>query len=255
MFLLALPTSASIAVVIIAASLFSTALYFVVHPFWAKDLSDDTQNTANLVAVRLGVVYAIVIGMMFTNVRMEHQQMVQAVENEASALTSFYRAIERTDDKNALKIHDHLIAYIEFIVNEQWPALRHASTYPEERFIKGAKNKLKPVWEYVEAKEKEVGHKNLSRLLYQVEHYHTIRLYDFKGNVLPLFWYIATFGCFATLVTLCVLPPNFRRCTLVSLYSSMVAVVLLGIFVMSHPYSTAAGVEPNLFKWMLGGPP
>jgi len=35
------------------------------------------------------------------------------------------------------------------------------------------------------------------------------------------------------------------------LYSSMVAIVLLGIFVLTHPYSVAAGVEPSIFKWLL----
>jgi hypothetical protein len=31
----------------------------------------------------------------------------------------------------------------------------------------------------------------------------------------------------------------------------MVAIVLLGIFILTHPYSVAAGVEPSVFKWLL----
>ena len=78
-----------------------------------------------------------------------------------------------------------------------------------------------------------------------------MRLFDTKGNLLPLFWYIAIFGYLATLVTLYTSPPSFRRCTLVSPYSSMVAIVLLGIYILSHPYSVAAGFEPSIFKLLL----
>jgi hypothetical protein len=110
---------------------------------------------------------------------------------------------------------------------------------------------LDRIWDYVIKTEQKSGASNFSRLLDQVEHYRVIRLFDIKGNLLPLFWYIAIFGYLASLITLYVSPPTFRRCTLVSLYSSMVALVLLGIFILSHPYSTAAGIEPDVFKWLL----
>jgi hypothetical protein len=44
---------------------------------------------------------------------------------------------------------------------------------------------------------------------------------------------------------------DLKRCLLVSLYSSMVAVVLLGIFILTHPYSYAAGVKPDVFPLLL----
>jgi len=47
--------------------------------------------------------------------------------------------------------------------------------------------------------------------------------------------------------------PTLRRYTLVSLYGSMVAVVLLGVFILTHPYSSAAGVSPDVFQWLLEG--
>ena len=76
MFLLNLPTPVSVFITLIIAIGLSTILYYVVHPFWAKELSEDTKKTAELVAMRVGVVYAVVIGMMFANVRIEHFQMI-----------------------------------------------------------------------------------------------------------------------------------------------------------------------------------
>jgi hypothetical protein len=251
LFLLSLPTPVSVALSIILATAISIALYYVIHPFWAKDRSEETKKTAEVVAMRLGVVYAVVIGMMFANVRMEHFQMVDAIESEASALIRLYQAIEKQGGEETKAIQRDLIGYIRFIVDDQWPALREARAFPENANFSGGGQKLKPVWDYVAKTEAKTGNQNFRRLLDQVEHYHILRLFDKKGNLLPLFWYIAIFGYFATLFTLYVYPPNFCRYTLVSFYSSMVAIVLLGIFILSHPYSVAAGVEPNIFKWLL----
>lgn len=253
-FLLTLPTSLAVILTVIAATAISIALYYLIHPFWSKELSEDTKKTAEVVATRIGVVYAIVIGMMFANVRIEHFQMIQAIESEASALIRLNRAIERLGGEETKTIHDNLTDYIKFIVDEQWPALREARSYPEGGAVSGGGQKIKPIWDYVSKIERETGDQNLRRLLDQVEHYHILRLFDKKGNLLPLFWYIAGFGYIATLVTLYVHPPNFRRYTLVALYSSMVAIVLLGIFILTHPYSVAAGVEPSIFKWLLEVP-
>lgn len=239
---------------VIVATIISIALYYLIHPFWGKELSDDTKKTAEVVATRIGVVYAIVIGMMFANVRIEHFQMIEAIESEASALIRLHNALERRGGDDTAAIRENLTDYIRFIVDEQWPAIREARTYPDSEAVTGGRQKMKPVWDYVYKIEGETGDQSLRRLLDQVEHFHILRLFDKKGNLLPLFWYIAGFGYIATLFTLYIFPPNLRRYTLVSLYSSMVAVVLLGIFILSHPYSVAAGVEPSVFKWLLEVP-
>jgi hypothetical protein len=251
-FLLNLPTPLAVILTVIVATIIAIALYYLIHPFWADDLSEETKKTAEVVATRIGVVYAIVIGMMFANVRIEHFQMIDAIESEASALIRIYKALERHDAESAEAIRDNLTDYIRFLVDEQWTALREARTYPDNEAIAGGGEKIKPVWDYVSQMESDTGDQTLRRLLDQVEHYHILRLFDKKGNLLPLFWYIAIFGYFATLFMLYVYPPSFRRYTLVSLYSSMVAIVLLGILILSHPYSVAAGLEPSIFKWLLG---
>jgi hypothetical protein len=60
MFLLNLPTPVSVLIAIVLATAFSIALFYIVHPFWAREPSEDTKKTADM---RLGVVYAVVIGM------------------------------------------------------------------------------------------------------------------------------------------------------------------------------------------------
>jgi len=254
MFLLNLPTVMSMVIVILASTLFSIALHFIVHPFWSRETTEDTKKTADNVAMRIGVVYAVVIGMMLANVRVEHVQMVQAIESEASALVRLYNSIGRKPEPGNEEIRKNILEYVQFIVNEQWPALRAARAQPRNRNL-GGRIQLDAIWHYVGQVEPHTGGGDLSALVDELEHYRALRLFDTKGNLLPIFWFIALFGYVASLLPLYVYAPNLRRCTLIALYSGVMSIVLLGIFILSHPYSAAAGVEPDIFRRLLAAAP
>jgi hypothetical protein len=250
MYLLSLPLFMSIAIAITGASLFSVVLYHLVHLCWGRGISPETKKTADVVARQIGVIHAVVIGMMFTSVRVEYNQMIVAIESEASALTRLYNAIDRHGGEELVDTKKRIIEYIRFVVEEQWPALREVRLRPSDRELLG-REVLNRVWEDVDKIEYIPGNVHLKGLLDQVEDFRNQRLFDAKGKLLPVFWYIALIGYVLTLATLCFPPPTVRRCLLVSFYSSVVAVVLLGIFVLTHPYSYAAGVNPDVFQWML----
>ncbi len=161
--------------------------------------------------------------------------------------------MERQEEKNSQEAREHLIEYVKFIVDEQWPALRESRLLPGDRFLTGREH-LNKVWEYVRSTETTQGNISLSNFLDQVEHHRIKRLFNAKGNLLPLFWYTAIIGYLATLLTLFIAPPTLHRSILISLYSSMVALVLVGIFILTHPYSLAAGIEPTVFNMMLNNP-
>jgi hypothetical protein len=238
-------------IVLTITTLFSVGLYYVIHLIWAGDISEDTSRTASMVAIRSGVVYAFVIGMMFTGVFREYNEMVMELEMEASALTRLHGALQRHRDHEKFKgTRAHLVKYIRFVVEEQWPALR------ELRGVSGTLKmtrgrSLDQVWRDLDAVEYKPGDLNLKELLNSAEDHSIQRLFDIKGEVLPVFWYIAIIGYILTLIPMCIAPPTFRRCLLVSLYSNMVAMVLLGTFILTHPYSPAAGINPQVFQWLL----
>jgi hypothetical protein len=250
MFILSLPIGISIAIAIIVFASFSVGLYFVVHRFWSIELTDDTKKTADMVATRIGVIHGVVIGMMFANVRVEYNDMIVAIESEASALTRLHNTLERQEGEKFRGAQEQLKEYIRFIVDEQWPALRELRLRPRDRELIG-RVALDRVWKELKKIEYKPGDLNLKELLDQVEDYRIQRLFDARGKMLPLFWYIAIIGYLLTLLTLSLPPPTFRRYILISIYASMVAVVLLGVFVLTHPYSSAAGVGPDVFQWLL----
>ena len=123
-------------------------------------------------------------------IRIEYNDMIVAIESEASALTRLYNAMERQGGEELSDTKKQIIEYIRFVVEDQWPALRELKIRPRDRELLG-RTALDRVWK------------------------------------------------------------DLKRCLLVSLYSSMVAVVLLGIFILTHPYSYAAGVNPDVFQWLL----
>jgi hypothetical protein len=148
MFLLNLPTLVSVLLTIAVSSAIAVVLHFVIHPLWAAALTEETKKTAEHVATRIGVVYAVVIGMMFANVRIEHVQMIQAIESEASALIRLYSANERAERKQGEEVRKSLVEYIRLIVEEQWPALRAARAQPGDRHLSG-RHQLDRAWDYV----------------------------------------------------------------------------------------------------------
>lgn len=158
--------------------------------------------------------------------------------------------MERQGGEELSVTRERLIQYIRFVVEEQWPALRELKMRPRDRELLG-RMALDCVWKDLNKIEHKPGDLNLKGLLDQVEDFRNQRLFDAKGKLLPVFWYIAIIGYLLTLLTLYLPPPTFRRCLLVSLYSSMVADVLLGIFILTHPYSYATGVKPDVFQWLL----
>jgi ABC-type multidrug transport system fused ATPase/permease subunit len=251
MFLLSFPVWVCMVLVLAIVTLFSVGIYYVIHLIWAGDISEGTIRTASMVAIRSGVVYAFVIGMMFTGVFNEYNEMVMELEMEASALTRLHEALERHRDHEKFKdTREQLVKYIRFVVDEQWPALRELRGVPADLQITRGRA-LEQVWRDLDKIEYKPGDLNLKALLDSAEDHSIQRLFDIKGEVLPVFWYIAIIGYFFTLIPLCLEPPTFRRCLLVALYSNMIAMVLLGTFILTHPYSPAAGINPQVFQWLM----
>ena len=252
MFILSLPIPVSVVLCIVLAVSFSVGLYFVFHRVWSGDITGDTKKTADNVATRIGVIHAVILGMMFTSVRVEYNQMIVAIESEASALTRLYNAIRRQDEKKFLEAREQVLEYIHFIVDEQWPALRELHIKRIDGEITGI-TALDRIWQAIDKIEYKPGDLNIRALLDEVENHRIQRLFDVKGGVLPVFWYIAIIGYLLTLLPLYLPAPTFRRCLLISFYSSMVAVVLLGVFILTYPYSPAAGISPDMFNLLLEG--
>ena len=73
MFILSLPISLSMTLGVVVASLFSVSLYFIAHRLWYGEISTETRRTADSVATRIGVIHAVVLGMMFTSVSVEYK--------------------------------------------------------------------------------------------------------------------------------------------------------------------------------------
>jgi hypothetical protein len=250
MFILSLPTALSVTLGIIVASSFSVGLYFIANRLWLGETSAETRRTADNVATRIGVIHAVVIGMMFTSVRVEYNEMIVAIESEASAILRLYHAMGRQGGEKLDAAREHLADYVRFVVDVQWPALRELRSVPNDPKVAG-RDVLDRVWNSIDEVDFKPGNLNLKALLDQVEDFRMQRLFDTKGSLLPIFWYIAFIGYLLTLMTLYLPPPNTKRCLLVSFYSSMVAVVLLGIYILTHPYSYAAGISPDIFELML----
>jgi len=246
MFIFSLPSYLGAFLAMLMFGLVPLALYPVLHRLWARGRRDGDPPIEDTVPVRIAVIHAVVIGMMFSNVTVEYTGMIGALESEASALIRLYNEMERRDVEHFQPAMESLKGYLRFVVVEQWPMLR------EGRGIENLSGRvaLDEVWTHVQQFEGP-GRQELARLLDEVEHSRNLRVFDTVGTFLPLFWYAALIGYALTITTLCVNPPTGQRRALLFFYGCMVGVVLYGILVMTQPYSSAAGVSPRVFERLL----
>jgi hypothetical protein len=141
---------------VIVASSFSVGLYFFAHRLWLGEISNETRSTADTVATRIGVIHAVVIGMMFTSVRVECNEMIVAIEPEASAITRLYHAMGRKGGEELNEAREHLADYIRFVVNVQWPALSELRFSTSDTELAG-RDALDRIWTALEDVETEAA--------------------------------------------------------------------------------------------------
>ena len=246
MSIFSIPTFLSAALVMLVFGGGAAVVYAVVHRIWRGDVSGETARVADAVSTRIGVIHAVVIGMMFSNVTAQYIGMIEALESEASALIRLHNEMERRDPERFAPAMAELGGYIHFVVQEQWPALREGRTHAN---LMG-RELLDGVWASVQRFEGG-GQQELHRLLDEVEAYRNLRVFDTLGTFLPLFWYAAIIGYLLTVASLCVVPPTKRRLAIVALYGAMVGIVLHGILLMTRPYSVGVGITPVVFERLL----
>jgi len=246
MFIFSLPSYMGAVLAMLLFGLLPLALYPAFHRLWARSFRKGEGPLEDTIPVRISVIHAVVIGMMFSNVTAEYTGMIGALESEASAMIRLYNEMERRDAEYFEPAMEALRGYLRFVVVEQWPALREGGNAGS---LSG-RAALDEIWASVQLFE-GAGRPELARLLDEVEHSRNIRVFDTVGTFLPLFWYAALIGYALTVITLCVKPPTAARRALLFFYGCMVGVVLYGILVMTQPYSSAAGVSPRIFERLL----
>jgi hypothetical protein len=246
MFVFSLPSYVGAFLAMLLFGLVPLALYPALHRLWARGTRAGDGTLEDSVPARIGVIHAVVLGMMFSNVTVEYTGMIGALESEASALIRLYNEMERRDVEYFGPAMEELNGYLRFVVVEQWPALREGRSVGPM----SGRAALDEIWAQVQAFD-GAGREQLARFLDEVEHSRNLRVFDTVGTFLPLFWYAALVGYGLTVATFCAKPPTGARRALLFFYGCMVGVVLYGILVMTRPYSSAAGVSPRIFERLL----
>jgi hypothetical protein len=246
MFIFSLPSYVGAFLAMLIFGLVPLALYPLLHRLWARGFREGDGPLDDAVPARIGVIHGVVIGMMFSNVTVQYNGMMEALESEASAMIRLYNEMERRDAEYFAPAMVELRSYLRFVVVEQWPALRERGSVESL----AGREALDDVWAQVQRFD-GAGRQELARLLDEVEHSRNLRVFDTIGTFLPLFWYAALVGYALTVVTLCASPPTGPRRALLFIYGCMVGVVLYGILIMTQPYSSAAGVSPRIFERLL----
>lgn len=118
-----LPLWALGALVVGACALFGIAASAVAHRAgWT--LHDADIDSGTVLHALVGLLYAVVLGLIVVDVQEDHNDVRQSTIIEAGALGDIDDALEALGPATRDRLRGHLRRYVELVVSDEWPALR-----------------------------------------------------------------------------------------------------------------------------------
>jgi hypothetical protein len=197
----------------------------------------------------IGILVSLFLSLTFADVMLELNQIEASVEREAVMLEDIHRDLGRYGSARALKAQSLLVDYIGAVIEYDWPALANDKLSKEVREIL-----LQLEYEvlYLED-DTEVQQILRPRIISDVGLVYDLRLTRLEQALAkpPLFLIVVIFGFLATMACFGPHPPNRLTLGLLTLYTSLIGLVIYLILAYSDPFQGATGIEPSSLKYVL----
>jgi hypothetical protein len=108
----------------------------LVYRYIVPERDDLTHNdVAGPIISAVGTILAVILSFLLVTVWQEYDAAASTVETETSAVSDLYRAAAYFPQPVATNVRTELLAYVNAVVNEEWPAMRTGSSSSNVRKI------------------------------------------------------------------------------------------------------------------------
>ncbi len=236
---------------IAGAMAFAFGPYFLARKFFFRRTTERTYDLALSVLFRIGALHALILALMFAHVTALFLDLRNAVTDEAAATTDVYHDLGRYDAEIGEIIGRDLALYAGTVINNEWPLLadRHLSA--------DAWKQWQNVFEAILDLEPEnLRQKDLRAFMLEnmedIARFRERRLIGSKGNVPPMFWFVAIAGFVLICLPYFVFEPSPTNMMLLCIFAAYNGLVLYVIYATGHPFSNPVVVDPTPFKLVFG---
>jgi hypothetical protein len=230
----------------IGATLFMRRL---IPQSWAE-----SKDAIGLCGSAVGVIYAVLLGMIAVAAWGDYTSLGDKVTEEASLANNLFRDAQGFPDAMRGDLQKLYREYVGKVYCGEWKKLRsgeEVATNPESRATVGALMDRISMY-----KPQDAGEANIHRETLQVFNHllsmRRARLLSADTHLLPVLWVVVLVGGFITIgLTLLVrVPHKWLNVLLNGTYAFVVSLMIFCIFSLDHPFWGKISVDPEPFKYV-----
>lgn len=225
------------------------AVYILSYRLFADVQSKESRRAANYLFRAIGILVSLFLSLTFADVVLELNQIETAIEREAMMLEDIHRDMKRYDSDRARRTQGLLVDYIESVINHDWPALANDKLSNEARVV-FEQLEYEVLHLEVETELQGILRPRIITDVGLVSDQRMVRLEQALAKP-PLFLIVVIFGFLTTMVCFGPHEPNRLTLGLLSLYTSLIGLVIYLILAYSDPFQGSTGIDPTSLQYVL----
>jgi len=236
MFLLKLPYGMGFLIATLTTAAFTSILFLIMHGFLRGKRPKTTRTFAQQMALRIGTMHALIIGLVFGVIASEYMDLEKSLDIEATSIGSLYTALISIQTDDTAKIQNQLILYLKDVIDKEW---RHRTKSPLGKstgqilfeILRNMQN-----WHTSQPYEEKIKNYAMDVVL-KLNELRIRRLYAWYREEIPMvFWVIAVSGFILTLVPYLTVELTKFRFLLINCYACMIGITFYGIILLNNPF-------------------
>ena len=207
-------------------------------------------EVAGFIHAVIGVLYAVVLGFTAVIVWERFAEAQNNVEKAANELGDLFRDAQAFPDDVREELQTNLRSYVRLVIEKEWPAMAEGKSSPEawEAFnqIWQSYYRFRPQNEY-----ERVWYAQSVAILNQFGDQRRLRLLSSQSSGIPAVMWAVLVGAGAITIGFSFLfgtKNTVAQALMTGGLAMTIALVLLSIVALEHPFAGLARVEPEAFK-------
>jgi hypothetical protein len=198
-------------------------------------------------------VYSILLAFIVVIVWQQYQNTGDRIQEESSKVFNLYRASYAfPDSTTGKKIRNTVIAYVNSVVTDEFPAMEHdsTSTRTQKKYndVWGMIYSIRPVTD-----NEKIWYASMVSSVNQFGEARIIRISDIEPSLPPLMWRILLAGGFIIILFAILFKSsnNWSHFLKILMFAVIIIFNLMLVNLLDHPYKGLLRIEPDAFTKIL----
>ena len=216
-------------------------------------LTDEMNNDIIFFASAISVFYSLTVGLIAVGVWSAYSNVEEIVSGEAATIASIYRDVSSYPDPARTQLQSHIRGYIEFIINQAWPAQARGEITNDGTHRLNAFQQELTRFEPTTAGQ-QVLHAETLRQCNELTRFRRQRV-DAIGSGLPtVMWSVVLIGAVLTIgVTYLLLIERIVQIVLTGFLAMFIGLVVFVIASLDQPLSGPLSIDSKPYQLVLDG--